>query len=192
MGRIAIIVVDMIKDNVDTDSHFSMGEEARKLIPRIQKLLEIARDIGAPVVFANDSFLPDDFIFKEGGSKPHAIIGTEGAKVITEFGPDDSDIIVEKRRFSAFMGTDLDISLREMGVDTIAVAGIGTPVCVLTTTLDGLAHDLKVIMLEDCCASYRPDDHQAIISVYRRCLKPPLFRVMTLDDFIPILTGKPD
>ena len=184
MGRIAVIIVDMIKDNVHTEHHGGMGSFARRLIPPIRRLLESARRKGMPVIFANDAFLPDDFIFRETGARPHAIMGTEGARVISEFGPEPSDMVIEKRRFSAFLGTGLAERLREMGMDTIAVAGIGTPVCVLTTALDGLAHDFKVIMIEDCCAALRPEDHQAIVGVYRRCLRGPLFRIIPLDEFL--------
>jgi nicotinamidase/pyrazinamidase len=188
MNNIAVIVVDMLKDNVYTESHSGIGVQARKIIPNIQRLLKIAREKRMPVIFANDAFLPNDFIFRETGVKPHAIMGTEGARVIDEFGPEESDIILEKRRFSAFLGTNLDVSLRETGVDTIVVTGIGTPVCVLTTALDSVAHDFKVIMMEDCCASFRPEDHEAIVKVYRTCLREPLFQVIALDDFLSTLT----
>lgn len=189
MGRTAIIVVDMLKDNVYTQSHSGMGSFARQLIPRIQRVLESARRNGLPVIFANDAFLEDDFIFRETGVKPHAIMGTDGAQVIDEFGPEESDIVLDKRRFSAFLGTNLDHTLREMGVDTIAVAGIGTPVCVLTTVLDGLAHEFRVILLEDCCASFRPEDHEAIISVYRSCLRGPLLKIMPAEEFLSSLVN---
>lgn len=188
MSKTAVIVVDMLKDNVYTRAHSGMGAQAQKIIPGIQRLLHFARENAMPVVFANDAFLPEDFIFRETGLKPHAIIGTEGAKVIDEFGPEEGDIVLEKRRFSAFLWTGLDARLREMGVDRIAVAGIGTPVCVLTTVLDGVAHEFKVVMLEDCCASYRPEDHEAILKVYRHCLRDPLLRIMTLDDFLGYFT----
>ena len=188
MGNIAIVVVDMLKDNVYTENHVGMGNFARTLIPNIQQLLAFARTNGMPVIFANDAFLPDDFIFRESNAKPHAIMGTQGAKVIDEFGPEESDIILEKRRFSAFLGTNLDRTLNQMGVDTIAVAGIGTPVCVLTTVLDAIAHDFKAVLLEDCCASFRPEDHVAIIGVYRKCLRDPILRVMTLDQFLSTIS----
>ena len=188
MKKTAVIVVDMLKDNVYTESHAGMGNFARALVPRIQQLLVFARTNGMPVIFANDAFLPDDFIFRESSVKPHAIMGTEGAKVIDEFGPEESDIILEKRRFSAFLGTNLDSTLTKMSVDTIAVAGIGTPVCVLTTILDAIAHDFKAVLLEDCCASFRPEDHEAVIEVYRRCLREPIMSVMTLDQFISTIS----
>ena len=180
----AVIIVDMLRDNVYSESHSGMGAQARELIPGIQRLLVSAREKGMPVVFANDAFLPDDFIFNGTGVKPHAIMGTDGAQVISEFGPEELDIVLEKRRFSAFLGTNLGDRLRGMGVDTIAVTGIGTPVCVLTTALDGVAHDFKVILLEDCCAAFRLEDHEAIINVYRNCLRGPLFQVMPLEEFL--------
>ncbi len=184
MESTAIIIVDMLKDNVYSQSHAGIGPQARELIPGIQRLLAAGREKGMPVIFANDAFLPDDFIFSGTGVKPHAIMGTEGAHVISEFGPEESDIILEKRRFSAFMGTNLDSLLKEMEIETIAVAGIGTPVCVLTTALDGIAHDFKVVMIEDCCAALRPEDHQSIINVYRHCLRGPLSQIMKLDEFL--------
>ncbi|MCL0075398.1 cysteine hydrolase [Dehalococcoidia bacterium] len=189
MKKTAIIIVDMLKDNVDIGAHFSIGEEGRKIIPNIQRLLAAARGNGSPVIFANDSFLAEDFIFQGGRIKPHAIMGTEGAEVIAEFAPHESDIILEKRRFSAFLGTNLDATLRDLGVDCIAVAGISTPVCVLTTVLDGISHEFKVIILEDCCATYRKADHDAIINLYRKAPLYPLLQAMSLDDFLSILSA---
>lgn len=139
------------------------------------------------MIFANDSFLPEDFIFQGGRIKPHAIMGTEGAGVIAEFEPHESDIILEKRRFSAFLGTNLDAILRDLGVDTIA--GISTPVCVLTTVLDGISHEFKVIILEDCCAAYRKADHDAIINLYRKGALYPLLQAISLDEFLSTLSA---
>jgi len=177
----------MLKDTLDVGSSFSI-EEGRKIIPNIQHLLAVARGNSLPVIFANDSFLPDDFLFRETGRTPHSIMGTEGATVISEFGPSETDIILQKRRMSAFFGTNLDVTLREMKVDTIAVAGISTPVCVLSTLLDGIAHDFRVIMLEDCCAAYRRQDHESIVKVYGRGAMYPLLQAMPLVEFLSTLT----
>jgi len=182
----AIIIVDMLRDNVYSQSHAGMGSQARALIPPIQRLLTIARSKGMPVIFANDAFLAQDFIFQGTGIKPHSIMGTPGAQVISEFGPEPNDLIIEKRRFSAFLGTGLDSRLKNLSIDTLIVTGISTPVCVLTTALDGLAYDFQVIMLEDCCAALRPQDHTAVVKVYRHCLKGPLFRIMKLDEFLAL------
>lgn len=183
MRKTAIVVVDMIKDNVDTNAHFGIGEEGRKIIPKLQHLLSAARQAAMPVIFANDSFMPNDFIF-QGRVKPHAIRGTRGTDVITELGPQQGDIVLEKRRFSAFFRTDLDLTLRELGVDTIAVTGIATEGCVLTTVFDGIANDFSVILLEDCCASARRSNHDAIVGIYRGSPMEPLLRVLCLEEFL--------
>ncbi|MDD5093564.1 MAG: cysteine hydrolase [Dehalococcoidia bacterium] len=188
MPKTAVIVVDMLKDTLDVGCRFSIGEEGRKIIPNVQRLLAAAREKGLPVIFANDSFLPDDFMFREMKRAPHCVMGTEGAEVIAELGPQKTDIILPKRRMSAFMGTNLDRMLQSMDVDTIAVAGISTPVCVLTTVLDGVAHDFRAILLEDCCAAYRRPDHEAIIKVYGKGAMYPLLQAMPLEKFLSMIT----
>jgi len=59
-----------------------------------------------------------DFIFN-GKMKSHSIRGTEGAEVVADLNPEPTDIILPKRRFSAFFKTDLDQTLRLLGVDTL-------------------------------------------------------------------------
>ena len=182
----AIIVVDMIKDNVDIGAPYSMGEEGRKIIPNLQRLISSAREMGIPVIFANDSFLPNDFLFK-GKIKPHSIRGTEGAEVIDELEPVDTDIVLPKRRMSAFFKTDLDMTLRTLDVDTIVVCGISTQVCVLTTAMDGLANDFRVVLLEDCCACASRADHETVIGLLRRPGFAFLLSVVTSEEFLDSL-----
>ena len=91
----AIIIVDMLKDNVDIGAPFSIGEEGRKIIPNLQHLLAVARENDLPIIYACDSFLVNDFIFRD-RMKPHCIRGTKGAEVISELQPYDSDIVVPK------------------------------------------------------------------------------------------------
>lgn len=187
MGKTAIIVVDMLRDTVDVGAPFSIGAEGRNIIPNLQRLLAAMRGKGLPVIFANDSFHPDDFMFRATGRKPHTLMGTEGSKVIAELAPAEMDSILPKRRFSAFLGTGLEATLRDMGVDTIAVTGISTPFCVLATALDGLGHDFRVVLIEDCCAAHRREDHEAIIKVYGGRAFQPLLRVMPLERFMATL-----
>ena len=176
MARPAIIIVDMIKDNVPTDSPY------RRILPNLQRLLSEARKAGCLIVFANDSFLALDPLFR-GRIKPHALRGTEGVKVISDLEPQEQDIVLDKRRFSAFFKTDLDMTLRVFGVDTIAVCGITTEVCVLHTVLDGMANDFKVILLEDCCTSLTEAESHAVLNSYRKPRIEHLLRIMTLDEF---------
>ena len=136
-----------------------------------------------PVIFACDSFLKDDFIFR-GRMKQHAIRGTNGTNPIAALDPQKSDIILEKRRFSAFFKTDLDQTLRTLKIDTVAVGGINTHVCVLATALDSISHDFETVILEDLSAAYKRDIHQNCLDAYRNSALYPILRVMNSRDFL--------
>lgn len=179
----AIIVVDMLNDNFKESPRNPYLQEGKAIIPNLQRLLEEGRKRAFPIVFACDSFLEGDFIFK-GRMKAHALRGTQGAEVVDDLKPERKDIILPKRRFSAFFKTDLDQTLRMLGVDTIVVTGINTEVCVLMTAMDGLSHDFSVILLENCSASRKKEFHQGCLNLYRDFALYPLLRIMTLDEFI--------
>ena len=179
----AIIVVDMLRDNFRESSRNPFYETARAIIPNIQKALGESRKRGFPIVFACDSFLEGDFIFR-GRMKVHSLRGTKGAEVIDDLKPGPTDIVLPKRRFSAFFKTDLDQTLRTLGADTIVVAGVTTEVCVLMTLMDGLCHDFSAILLEDCCASRSREFHQGCLALYRDFALYPLLRIMTLSEFL--------
>jgi nicotinamidase-related amidase len=178
-----IIVVDMLKDNLKESSRNPYLQEGRAILPNLQRLLEESRKRGFPIIFACDSFLKGDFIFK-GRMKVHSLRGTKGSEVIDDLKPEPTDIILLKRRFSAFFKTDLDQTLRVLGVDTIIVTGITTEVCVLMTVMDGLSHDFSVILLEDCSASRNKEFHQGCLNLYRDFALYPLLRIMTLGEFL--------
>ncbi len=179
----AIIVVDMLKDNLKESPRNPFLQEGKAILPNLQRLLEESRKKGFPIIFACDSFLKDDFIFKS-RLKVHSIRGTKGVEVIDDLKPEPTDMVLPKRRFSAFFKTDLDQTLRMLGVDTLIVTGMTTEVCVLMTAMDGLSHDFSVILLEDCSASRKKEFHQGCLNLYRDSALYPLLRVMTLDDFI--------
>ena len=179
----AIIVVDMLKDNFKESPRNPYYQEGKGIIPNLRRLLEGGRKRGFPIVFACDSFLEGDFIFG-GRMKVHALRGTKGAEVVDDLRPEPTDIILPKRRFSAFFKTDLDQTLRTLSVDTIVVTGITVEVCVLMTAMDGLSHDFSVLLLEDCSASRSKDVHQGCLNLYRDFSLYPLLRIMTLDEFL--------
>jgi nicotinamidase-related amidase len=179
----AIIVVDMLKDNLKESPRNPFLQEGRAIIPNLQKLLRQGREKGFPIVFACDSFLEGDFIFK-GKMKVHSLRGTRGAEVVDDLKPEPTDVVLPKRRFSAFFKTDLDQTLRMHGVDTVVVTGITTEVCVLMTVMDGLSHDFSAVILEDCSASWSKEFHQGCLNLYRDFALYPLLRIMTLEAFL--------
>jgi len=174
----ALVVVDMIKDNVNTKGHGMLDVEVKKIIPTILDLARLFRRYGGQVVFACDSFMKGDFIFR-GKMPPHAIRGTGGDYPIPELEMQPSDLYLPKRRMSAFYKTDLDQCLRTWGVDTVAVCGIVTNVCVLMTAMDAIQNDFSAVVISDACACYRPEVHEMTLKNYEKFPLDPIFRIMT-------------
>ena len=177
----AVIIVDMLEDSFREPRNKERDEE--KIVQPMKLFLAKCRTLSIPVIFANDSFLREDFIFK-GKLKPYAIRGTAGAEVLHDLTPEPADIILPKRRFSAFFKTDLDQTLRTYGVDTVAIGGINTHVCVIATAIDAICHDFHTILLEDLCAAARREHHESTLNNHRRSSLSPLFRVITSEAFL--------
>ena len=76
-----VIIVDMLEDNYGDRSNKEREEE--RIVSPVRDFLKACRRLSIPVVFACDSFLEGDFIFR-GRMKPHAIRGTEGARVLDD------------------------------------------------------------------------------------------------------------
>ncbi len=77
--------------------------------------------------------------------------------------PEPGDLLIEKRRYSAFFETDFDRQLRAREIDTLVVAGATTNVCVDSTVRDAYFRGYDVVVLEDCVASYEQDLHAATL-----------------------------
>ena len=177
----AVIIVDMLEGNYDKERTGEKEEE--KIIPHVRDFLHTCRVMLIPVIFACDSFLMDDFIFK-GRMKPHAIRGTTGTMPLKDIEPQATDIILEKRRFSAFFKTDLDQTLRTMGVDTVLVGGINTHFCVLATAFDAVCHDFYTIILDDLSAAFKREIHENTLNAYRNSAIYPIFKVMKSSELL--------
>ena len=172
----ALLIIDMVKDNLDPDNHFPITALARRIIEPINRLTAVFHEQGWPVIFSTDDYHPDDFIFSE-CMPPHSISGTRGAEIIDELDRREDDLWLPKPRFSAFFDTDLDRRLRKMGVTLCAVTGIATHFCVITTVMDALCHDFKAVLVEDATTAFSEKIHERTLAIYRRNPLYPLLKV---------------
>ncbi len=156
--RRALLVVDMIEDFAHEGGALYCGPSMGRIIPVIQKELERARAGGEPVIYLTDNHVPDDAEFKV--FPPHAIVGTKGAEIIPELAPADEDDVIPKRRYSGFFGTDLDITLRERGVDTLRLVGDCTNICVLFTAADARNLGYAVEVVREGVTSFDEQAHR--------------------------------
>lgn len=131
---------------------------ARQVIAPLTALLPRARAAGVLVVFVHIAFRPNradlppgnplfSAFFEAGEVFHEGAAGTELALPVH-----DDDVVVLKRRASAFAGTDLDLVLRARGVEAIAVAGVATSAMVAATCYDAADRGYRVTVLRDGCA----------------------------------------
>lgn len=110
--------------------------------------------------------------------------GTVGNEVRPGFEPWDGEPVVRKSVNAAFIGTDLDLRLRRMGVETIVSFGISTDMCVSTTTRVGANLGYRMILIGDACDCFDlPDGADGIIAaetVHRTHLATLAFEFATV------------
>ncbi len=171
----AVLVIDMLNDFIKGSLKVPGAEE---LVPKIRKLLEHARNHHVPVIYACDSHLPQvDRELEAWG--PHALKGSWGAQVVEELAPKKGDFIVEKRRYSAFYSTDLELLLRELNVDTLILVGVATDICVQHTAADAFYRGFKLIVVDDCTKALSDEKHVKGIEVMKDLYKA---EVVNLDE----------
>lgn len=152
----AILVVDMLNDFVTGALKCDRG---LAIVPKTAQLLDGARKVGVPVVFCNDAHLKGiDHELKLWGD--HAIVGTKGAEVIPELKLCQTDYVVPKRRYSGFFHTDLDLLLKELGVDTVIMTGLHTHMCVRHTSADAYCLGYNIVVAKDATDCFTKEDYE--------------------------------
>lgn len=166
-GR-ALLVIDMLNDFVDEKGSLYCGSASRNILPFVSRKAEEARRAGEPVLFVCDRHTADDSEFEM--FPPHCLAGTAGAEVCPELAPREGDILVPKRRYSAFFGTDLDLHLRELGLSEVVLVGVCTNICVLYTAADARMRGYRVTVLRDGVASFDSSAHEFALGQMEKVL----------------------
>jgi len=164
-GRTAVLVVDM--QNAFLDPKGSLGrmgvpmDRTRRPIAPLLRLLGAARAAAVPIVhlrFVLRRDLADLGVLgrkfpplKELG---HCAEGSWDAEYYPGMEPHPGEYELTKNRFSGFFGTPLDGLLRNLGVDTLVVAGVATNVCVESTVRDAFVRDYRVVVAREATGSY--------------------------------------
>jgi ureidoacrylate peracid hydrolase len=117
--------------------------------------------------------------------------GSESAALHKGLDVDPRDILLEKPRFGAFHGTDLELILRSRGIDTIIVTGIATNVCCETTAREATVRDFRVFFLSDGTATFDIGDVSAAELQRATCATLALVfaQVLTVDEMIGKISG---
>lgn len=180
-ARTALIVVDMQNDFCSPQGFFGRAGHdvapCRSPIPAIATLLAHCRTTGVRAVFTR-TVLPageseparhrirperDRAFPREGLCQP----GSAGAEIVAELAPAPGEAVVDKRRYSAFYGTELEERLRAWGIDTLLICGVTTNACVDSTVRDAYFRGFDVVVAADAVAAYEPHLHAAALENLR-------------------------
>jgi nicotinamidase-related amidase len=124
----------------------------------------------------NESLIPG----KQIDLRQHNLEGTVQTELMPQLYEEGDYLIDNKKRMSAFYGTDLEILLRTLKRNTLALIGINTNTCVLSTAFDAYNRDFKVVLIADAVGSaFGEELHQFALENVRRCMG----WVLTLGEF---------
>ena len=149
----AVLVVDMVHDFCDPAGAMCLPG-AEKLYPIQNGLVRSARDSGMMIGWIMDQHRAGARREREFLKRaPHCLDNTDTSAIMPQLDKQDEDFVFVKRRYSAFFGTDLDLTLRDNLIDTLIVFGVVTNICVRSTVNDAFFLGYDVAVPEDCVAA---------------------------------------
>jgi biuret amidohydrolase len=178
-GRCALVIIDMQRDFLEPGGFGeALGNDVsqlRKIVAPLHALLGAARDAGITVIHTREGHRPDmtdaprakvergtpSMRIGDRGPMGRILIrGEVGHDIIPELYPVAGEPVLDKPGKGAFYQTDLDLMLRNRGVETLLVCGVTTEVCVHTTVREANDRGYRCIVVGDCCGSYFPEFHE--------------------------------
>lgn len=155
--RTALILVDVINSFYEAgQANYYPGVE--QTLPALARLRDVARERDTLLVHAVERHYRGLADFEFSKLPRHHQNGAHDAEFFPGFAPEDRDreIVVPKRRYSAFYATDLDLTLREQGIERVVIAGVKTNVCIRASVQDAFAGGFEVIVPREATNSNRP------------------------------------
>jgi len=140
----------------------SCGEEAWQAIPVLQRLIDLARRKGLPVIYTTGTSRPDKWnrggwlwknrrALEDPAIENNTKAGLDGNIIVDEIAPTPQDIVIRKEKASAFSGTPLTSYLQLLQADSLIVTGTTTSGCVRASVLDAFALNFRCTVVEDGC-----------------------------------------
>jgi ureidoacrylate peracid hydrolase len=166
----AVIVVDMQNGYVHREGSIArLGSrlyDIDAVIERHVALLAEARRLGLPIVYTRHlhraDYLDAPTLATREMARIGAVVeGTWDAEVLDSIAPHPGVVVVNKRRYDAFLYTDMEVMLRMRQVGSVLITGVATHACVESTARGADMRDLRVAVAADCTASTNREIHEA-------------------------------
>ncbi|WP_252106890.1 MULTISPECIES: isochorismatase family cysteine hydrolase [unclassified Halomonas] len=178
----ALINIDYTNDFIADTGSLTCGAAGQHIHDALLALTKEFVDASDFVVFAIDRHTKDDPYHPETALfPPHNIEGTEGRALYGELATyhgaihDAPNVLtLDKRRYSAFHGTDLETRLRERNITEVHLVGVCTDICVLHTAVDAYNKGFTLVVHKNAVASFDPTGHAWALSHFEHVLGAPV------------------
>ncbi|MBB6730415.1 hydrolase [Cohnella zeiphila] len=178
--KTALVVIDLQKGIVGYDTK---PYAATDVVNRAASLAGAFREKGAFVVLVRVSSKDGkDMLHPKLDQQPPqpSARPADWAEIVSEIGAKDSDLLLTKRQWGAFHGTELDLQLRRRGIDTIVLCGIATGIGVDTTAREAFQLGYNQVFAEDAMSGITEEEHNYVV----KTILPRIGRVRTTEQIL--------
>ena len=176
-AKTALVVVDMQNGFMPTETAHAPCPMAIEIVPNINRLAQVVRATGGTVIWIQTAFTDETLtswstlygmVGPKGTEKRRRSlsVGGKGYDLWPDLKVEAADLIVEKKRYSAFIqgSSNIEEVLRARGFDTLLITGTVTNVCCESTARDAMMRNFKTIMVTDGNAANTDEDHNAALN----------------------------
>ena len=194
--QVALLVIDVQREYFDPDGP-AYVEHARDIVDNVNRLVDAFRAQGLPLVFVRHAHRSDGSDagrmgdFSAPDEEDSFVEGTPRVEFISELHVEPGDVVVTKRRYSAFRGTELEAVLRTAGVRAVVVCGLMTSFCCETTARDAHGRDYEVLFVADAVEGPDLEDtegravpHDAVLTHTVTALRAGFAEIVTTDEVL--------
>ena len=179
LGKAALFVIDL-------QNYFR--EMVQPVLSNILKVIQSCRQGNIPIFFTQHGHRD---VKVDGGMLAQwwgqlILYGTEDWKHLPEIAIESKDVVLPKKRYSAFLDTDLDGMLRSKGIQELIISGVMTNLCCETTARDAFMRDYRVFFLIDGTATGSDDLHLAAL----KNLGYGFAYLLTCDELVEMMHGE--
>lgn len=164
--KTALVVIDIQKGIVSMPRKLE-PYTSEQVIENVSNLVNLFRNANATTVLVHVTTIDGKDMLKPmvdaapswgSGDRPK-----DWSDFADQIKPVETDIVITKRQWGAFYGTELDLQLRRRGISTIVLCGISTNIGVETTAREAYQHGYNQIFAIDAMAALSKEEHDATI-----------------------------
>lgn len=183
MSKTALMIIDMEYDFTN-ENGLVYYPQNKAILEKINHVLKQAREKDLLVIFTQHVYRKNKVDKNLSTMRPSCIEGTKGIEIDESLNVDyDKDYVVQKRRYSGFYGTDLDLILRENNIENVVLTGTKTNCCIRSTVHDAYYNNYNVYVIEECVAT----NDEVVNRVHLQDIDKYYGDVVTMDEFKSLL-----